>query len=354
MHPRITIYVFTAWPTAIKRLREEIAKRFTVILRYTWVGRQPSATILGKKGVLADTLISLIKMFTSPRLYRAKTVIVCHTGHYAGLIVGRILHAIRPTGGLYLFNFYIHGMGKRRPVQQILRWLFRQNLAIAVQSRAEYEYFHMLAPHADVRYVPFGQDGPKNIKADYITLGNYIFSGGYTNRDYRLLIDCASKLRHLHFVIACSRLNDIPGHVPNNVEVLRDIEFTEFHRLMAGSRLVVVPLRDDVGAAGQMVALAAMKFNKTVVYPNFDVLSQYFRDGESGVEYTAGNLESLQHAISSVCDDTEALIRIGANAYLQWKHHFTKECFDAAIARHIVAFVEHITSGSAPLPANDG
>lgn len=353
MRPRATIYIFTAWPAAIKHLREEIGKRFTVILRETWVGSQPGATILGKKGVLADTLISLIKMLTSPRLYRAKTMIVCHTGHYAGLIVGRILRAIRPSGGIYLFNFYIHGMGKRRIVQRILRWLFRQNLAIAVQSKAEYEYFHMLAPHADVRYVPFGQDGPKNIGPDYIKLGNYIFSGGYTNRDYRLLIDCASKLRHLRFVIACSRLNDIPEQVPNNVEVLRDIEFTEFHRLMAGSRLVVVPLRDDVGAAGQMVALAAMKFNKTVVYPNFDVLSQYFTNEESGIEYTAGNLESLQRAISSVCDDTEALIRIGMEAHLRWKHNFTKECFDAAIARHIVAFVERVTSMGTPRRADD-
>ncbi|MHB1586410.1 MAG: glycosyltransferase family protein [Acidiferrobacteraceae bacterium] len=294
--------------------------------------------------MLADTLINTGKMLASPGLYRAKTVIVCHTGHYAGLIVGRILHAVRPSRGVYLFNFYIHGMGKRGSVQRILRWLFSQNLAIAVQSKVEYDYFRMLAPHADVRYIPFGQDGPKNVRHDQIMLGEYIFSGGYTNRDYRLLIDCARSLKHLRFVIACSRLNDIPEQIPNNVEIIRDIEFSEFHRLMAGSRLVVVPLRDDVGAAGQMVALAAMKFNKTIIYPNFDVLSQYFRSEESGIEYTAGNRESLQRAISSVYDDTKALIRIGAEAHLRWRQNFTKGCFDAAIARHIIRFTERVTS----------
>ena len=339
------VHVFTAWPAATSYLRQLLAERFSVTLHCTWVGKTRSGTVLsGKRSLLADTVINTGKMLWSRDLYRPETVLVCHTAHYSGLVVGRFLRLLRPSGRVYLFNFYIHGMGRRPFVRRILRWLFRQNLAIAVQSKVEYDYFRGLAPLADVRYIPFGQNGPKEIAPHQITPGDYIFSGGYTNRDYGLLIECARQLQHIRFVIACSRLNRIPPHVPDNVEIMRDIEFTQFHTLLAGSRLVVVPLLDDVGAAGQMVALAAMKFRKTVIYPNFDVLSQYFTDNESGIEYEAGNLGSLNRAITSSYDDMDRLSRIGAEAHLQWKQGFTKECFDTAIARHIISFVEGETS----------
>jgi hypothetical protein len=69
-------------------------------------------------------------------------------------------------------------------------------------------------------------------------------------------------------------LNKIPVDVPPNVTLKKDIDKKSFFSLLSRSRMVVIPLLENVGSSGQMVCLAAMQYGKAIVYTDFDVISQ--------------------------------------------------------------------------------
>ncbi len=111
------------------------------------------------------------------------------------------------------------------------------------------------------------------------------------------------------------------------MRVLRDIPVESFNRLLAGARLVVVPLLGDVGASGQIVVLTSMQAGKTTALPSYDVVSQYVEDGTSGVVYEPGG-DGLCGAVEELYDDLDRLRRIGAAAERRIRSHFTRESFE--------------------------
>ena len=74
------------------------------------------------------------------------------------------------------------------------------------------------------------------------TPADYIFSGGYTNRDYPTLLEAVRGLPCR--LTLCVRSKRALGRdVPENVDVLENISEDQFNRLMAASAFVVVPSR---------------------------------------------------------------------------------------------------------------
>ena len=193
------------------------------------------------------------------------TVFVCTSSHYAALLSARIASILGRRTSAFLCNFYLHQRGQRATVRHILSALMRGRIGIVVQSPNEVGYFSSLAPHAFVAYEPYGM-GPIAALGDPVQPSDYVFSGGYTNRDYDLLVRAAASLSDVPFVIACKTANRLPARLPANVRVIRDTSWDEFHHLLAAARLVVLPLAHDVGSSGQMVALAAMQAAKCTIY----------------------------------------------------------------------------------------
>jgi len=72
----------------------------------------------------------------------------------------------------------------------------------------------------------------------------YCFSGGYGNRDWRLLMNVASLSKSMKFVCVAKK-DDFQSKVeiiPDNVEIYYNIEQSEYYNLMQGSSLVLLPL----------------------------------------------------------------------------------------------------------------
>jgi glycosyltransferase involved in cell wall biosynthesis len=126
--------------------------------------------------------------------------------------------------------------------------------------------------------------------------------------------------------------------VPQNVRIYRDIPAKDFYNLMAGAQAVIVPLKIETGSSGQMVALAAMQFAKTVIYPNNDTISQYFQNGTTGLMYKTDDTESLLNQLDFVTTHIDKINQIGESAKKTWELYYKRKNFEDVLIGAIITF----------------
>jgi hypothetical protein len=267
-----------------------------------------------------------------------KTVFVCSTSHYAALLSARLASVFGARTEVFLFNFYLHELGALAPVRLVLKTLLSGRVGLVVQSPNEVDYYSRLAPTATVEYQPLGF-APIAASGIGVKTEDYVFSGGYTNRDYDLYVAAAELLYPLPFVLACATANRLPAALPANLRIIRDCSSTEFYRTMGAARLVVLPLKKDVGSSGQMVALAAMQLAKCVIYTDIPVVGQYFSDGQTGIACPIGDLDRLVALIARWYPDEAGAERIGRAACVAANQTCSADSFEAAVARHASNFM---------------
>ena len=112
----------------------------------------------------------------------------------------------------------------------------------------------------------------------------FYFAGGFTNRNYRPVIESFKALGH-RLVIVCSQTNEdvVDDELPENVQVYRDIPFPDFELLLQASKAVIIPLRRDAGAAGHSVLVRSMRNGKIIIANDFRIMHDYIDDGVEGV-----------------------------------------------------------------------
>jgi glycosyltransferase involved in cell wall biosynthesis len=284
-----------------------------------------------RRTVVARELVLLARLLLSPHMYRSRNFIVCSSGPYAALAVSRIFGAFGRRRDVFLYNFYLHHLGRNALVRRTLAFLFTERTVVAAQSQVDLDYFRSLSDSVGLVLVPYGQGPVVGVTDADVLLGDYVFAGGYTNRDYDRLLRCARSLPTVPFVIACSSLNSLTESVPANVEVQRDLGPARFHELLAGARLVVIPLAEDVGASGQMVTLAAMQLGKALIVANSAVVTQYVEDGATGLVYERTSDVSLCDAVAAAVLDEDRLVELGSAARARYGEHFTKPAYDRSL-----------------------
>jgi len=244
------------------------------------------------------------------------------------LFLTRILPFINPRRKTIVTSFFLHGLGKKKPVQKILRCLFRSpKVLLVVQASDELEYYSELMDPSKIIYFPFCQHEVA-VSENCGKGEQYIFAGGYTNRDYECLFEAARKVKY-NFIIICSKLNRIdPKQAPPNVRILSDTNPKDFHGYMQNSQMVIIPLKERTGSSGQKVALAAMAFKKSIIYTNIDSVAQYFKDGVSGISYEINNGEDLANKILRLLSDPLLRHKLGADAFKRYheSYHISKYC----------------------------
>jgi glycosyltransferase involved in cell wall biosynthesis len=294
--------------------------------------------LAGRKELLASEALLFGRLLLSIAVYRPRSLLICSSGHYSALVVSRFLGPFHREVRVFLYNFYLHGLGRNAVIKRLLSFLLTERVLIVAQSTDDFDYFASLSRGAKLVFVPYCQ-GPLEIASDDdAALGDYVFAGGYTNRDYDRLLRCARRLPDVPFTIACSSLNRITESVPPNVQIHVDLDSRTFHRLLAGARLVVVPLAHDVGASGQMVTLAAMQLGKATVVPDSPSIAQYVEHGVSGILYSRSSGPSLCETIRAVYDEATMLLEVGAAARRRYSERFTRASFDDALLGALTEF----------------
>jgi glycosyltransferase involved in cell wall biosynthesis len=225
-------------------------------------------------------------------------------------------------------SFFLHSLGEKRVVQKLLCFLLKgKKILLATQSNYEVEYYSKLMDETRVIHFPFCQHEVP-FSDDYGKGEEYIFAGGYTNRDYDCLFQTARRINH-SFIFICSRLNQMNiNKKPDNVKLLIETSPREFNGYLKNAKIVIIPLKERTGSSGQMVALAAMLFKKPIIYTNINSVSQYFEDGVSGIGYEINNSEDLADKINRLLSDERLCEKLGANAYKRYRenYHISKYC----------------------------
>lgn len=222
---------------------------------------------------------------------------------------------------IVVVSFFLHGFGASLLIRKFLTYLFSDTrVSLVAQTKSEVAYFSQLMDAAQIAYVPYCL-GRVDFNVHAGAGSEYIFAGGFTNRDYETLIHVAKRVP-CNFILAVSRLNKLP-QIPDNIQVLKDISNRDFNGFVKNSLFVIIPLKEDVGSSGQMVALTAMSFAKAVIYTDIGCISEYFSAGETGLPYRLNDGENLYDATMFMINNPDVRDALGHNAREMLKRKFT-------------------------------
>ena len=147
----------------------------------------------------------------------------------------------------------------------------------------------------------------------------YIFTGGNSDRDYRLFLDAVRE-----FPIPCVLATNLPELlrglvIPANVRVV-SASATEFRQLMARARMVVVSMQANLlRTGGQQTFLNAMHMQKPVILTDPEGGRDYIDHGKTGLLVRYPDVTALREAIRFLWEspaEASAIAERGRNSAL--------------------------------------
>lgn len=201
-----------------------------------------------------------------------------------------------------------------------------KNITLIVQTPNEKNYYKTISRKIRIEFVPYCSDfiSPKSTSKQ---TESYIFTGGYTNRDYELIRKLANEFPKEKFVIIASKLNKDCDSMPSNILIEKEVPNNKFEEILSKATTVIVPLKEDVGSSGQMLCISAMRNRKPIIYTNVSSINYYFTS-TSGYPYQIGDIDSLKLALSKCLNDKNKAKLFGENAYKESLKYTAKICFE--------------------------
>jgi glycosyltransferase involved in cell wall biosynthesis len=183
-----------------------------------------------------------------------------------------------------------------------------------VYARSEIDAFSEVfgLPREKFQFIPYHNTlGSQKFP---IRRGEYLFSGGNSNRDYSQLAQAVDGL-DLKVIIACSDTRLLQNIAfPDNVELV-NVQRDEFRRLMAESGINVVALRKGLlRSAGHQTFLNAMTMGKAVIVTDPQSARDYIEDKVDGMLVPPGDPVALRVAILKLMEDPDFELRLGQAA----------------------------------------
>lgn len=197
------------------------------------------------------------------------------------LLFMRVRLLARPRR-LVSMGAFVHDDRLRKVVNLLLRGLNSDELEFIVFSEAErrnlVDVLGLSA--ARVHRVLYRGKIPEIAPTTESSDGGYVFTGGYSNRDYETFFAAVRTLR-ADVVAVASALNEL-REAPANVDLRLDVPWDEFGQLIAHCALLVVPLRAGGEASGQNVLFRGIQQGRPVVATRHDSLIDYLGEDYPG------------------------------------------------------------------------
>lgn len=250
--------------------------------------------------------LGIVRQLLTPRLLRLRnrwteydTVLVMSWYLIPLIFLVRFRVLTRPRR-LVSLGAFVHDECLRRAVNLLLRFFTSDELEFIVFSGAEAVNLTQVVgvPSARVHRVLYRgkpEDSPSPGPD-----GGYIFTGGYSNRDYETFFAAVGAVRH-DVVAVASALNDLHDP-PENVDLRLDISWDEFEELIRRCALLVLPLRKGGEACGQGVLVRGIHHHRPVVATRHDSLVDYLGEDYAGF-VSANDPEALRVAIERALHD---------------------------------------------------
>lgn len=198
---------------------------------------------------------------------------------------------------------FVHSPKLRSVANFLFRSLYFENLRFIAFSRAERENLikNVGMDESHVLFHLWRQEHGGRASDDEIVDGDYIFAGGYSNRDYDTLLH-AAKRGGWPLMVVASSLNVLDQSIYSAATCLFDVTEDEFERRLAGSRLVVIPLRSSGEACGQSVLLRVLRNRKPLIASRHESIVDYLGEDYPGF-VPPGDIDALFEAISRAIND---------------------------------------------------
>ncbi len=286
-----------------------------------------SKGIKNKKEVIFSVLEDFVFVFRNYTKLKNANLILS-TGYTALPVKLFIkLKLIKCNNFLWL-GFFIHSPKMYSAFRRLLKLLSIQHEKLILFSKYEIKLYQekLNLPSYKLIYLPYGDwwdEDSREVKL--LSRQKYYFAGGYSNRDYKSIVEVFQKLPQT-LVIVCSNLNSDfnEDDLSENIIVKKNISSIEFENLIMRSKACILPLKYNSGSAGQMVLLAYMRNKKTIVASNTDVVKEYIKDGSSGILYDKTKVE-LPMIIEMLENNPEKITEFGEKAYKKFKNEFSYE-----------------------------
>ena len=188
----------------------------------------------------------------------------------------------------------------------LFRWIAKRSLGILTNSSAEVGFISRRfgIPETKLRFVPMYT----TIEHPEISPFNdgYVLSIGRTARDLDTLMLAAPHF-HAPLVLVVGKHDPLPGKLPSNIRVFRDISLEECHEKIRRAAVVVIPLLPAERSTGQVVLFEAMALGKPVVATHVTGTQDYVRNGVNGLLVEPGNPESLANAVQKLLKEPKLI-----------------------------------------------
>jgi glycosyltransferase involved in cell wall biosynthesis len=280
---------------------------------------------LNKREIIFQEIRCFFLLLMNLRGFR-NTKVLCFGGQYSFFLITKLFgRFLGPGYHLYIHNFYLHELGNKKIIKRILRFLLNTRYTtLIVQSPDELNYYKPLSRNV-IPFVPYCEDPAYSMDFSNVPEGDYLFTGGYTNRDYALILECARLNPVIKFVLVVSRLNkEIAGEkLPDNIIIYEEVDVSTFNGLMNKSIGVIVPLKENVGASGQMLCIGAMKMAKPIIYCDISSINYYFNNSSCGIPYSMGKIGSLNEAVNKLISGKSDVKEMGDRAFRHFSANFT-------------------------------
>lgn len=165
------------------------------------------------------------------------------------------------------------------------RALFTSTFGVPVERTEVVRFAHTLWSRAD---------GP-------VRDGGYVFAGGDSLRDYETLLAAVEGLDIPVRVATNQDLGPLPASVTSG-----PVRYEEYEELIAGARLVVVPMQSTRRAAGLITYLDAMALGKPTIVTKSPAVGEYVEHGRTGLVVPPKDPRAMREAISWVLDTANA------------------------------------------------
>lgn len=139
-----------------------------------------------------------------------------------------------------------------------------------------------------------------------------ILSSGSHERDYELLVKALKGL-DVRANIICN-LKAYKSMASENVTWHHSLEEQKYIHAIRSAKYVVLPLASSERITGQLNCAIAMRLGKIIIAPECESLSDYLVDGETGILYEQGNVDSLRQKILFAEEHFSDIKYIGDNA----------------------------------------
>lgn len=189
---------------------------------------------------------------------------------------------------------------------------------------------------AKIKVLPYGDWKDLVVLEPPVIHSEYYFAGGYTDRDYKSLIEAFKKIDQKLIIVGSHLNTDLDVSTPSNIQILKDIKREDFHSLVKGAKACILPLKQATGASGHMVLLNYMREGKAIISTNVPGIKEYVEKDKSAI-LIDNIIEELPGAIQKLENDPVLIFELGCGAIDYYKKNFGIEVLSRKLNAIIAA-----------------